>query len=121
MTNLEKINKLNEIWYSLISSSDSGHKDRDCHFYITQTFSYGQKGQWTVAHHGYINHKYEETSFDTYEECQVEMISLLKDSIIEEASWYLEHYGDPEWDQHPKYDREDLEEIITRVMLIIRE
>jgi hypothetical protein len=115
MTNLEKINKLNEIWYNLLS----GHfKDRDCHFYITQTFSYGQKGQWTVAHHGYINHKYEETSFDTYEECQVEMIILLKDSIIEEASWYIEHYGDPDWDQHPKYGIDDLEEIITRVMLI---
>jgi hypothetical protein len=118
MTNLEKIAYLNEIWYNLISSSDSGHKDRDCHFYISQTFSYGQKGQWTVAHHGYINHKYEETSFDTYEECQVEMINLLKNSIIEEASWYLEHYGDPDWDQHPKYGIDDLEEIITRVMLI---
>ena len=119
MTNLEKISKLNEIWYSLISSSDSGHKDRDCHFYITQTFSYGQKGQWTVAHHGYINHKYEETSFNTYEECQVEMIDLLKNSIIEEASWYLEHYGDSNYDQHPRYDKDDLEEIITRAMLIV--
>ena len=117
MTNLEKIAKLNEIWYGLLCD----HKDRDCHFYITQTFSYGQKGQWTVAHHGYINHKYEETSFDTYEECQIELIKLLGDSIISEVDWYLEHYGDPEWDQHPKYDREDLEEIITRVMLIIKE
>jgi hypothetical protein len=46
------------------------------------------------------------------------MIKLLQDSIIKELEWYLEHYGEPDWDQHPRYDRDDLEEIITRVMLI---
>ena len=116
MNNLEKIAELNEIWYNLISSEYS--KDRDCHFYIAQSFSYGQKGQWTVAHHGYINHKYEETSFETYEECQIELIKLLKDSIIEEVSWYLEHYGEPEWDQHNKYNKEQLEDIKKKVLEI---
>lgn len=122
MTNLEKIAELNEIWYSSILGGGSGmHKDRDCHFYITQSFSYGQPGQWAVQHHGYINHKYEETSFDTYEECQIELIKLLKDSIIEEVSWYLEHYGDPEWDQHTKYDKEQLEDIKKKVLEITPE
>jgi len=118
MTNLDKIADLNEIWYGLLC----GHyKDRDCHFYITQTFSYGGKGQWTVAHHGYVIHNYEETSFDTYEECQVELIKLLKDSILEEVSWYIEHYGDPEWDQHNKCNLEQLEDIKKRVLEIAPE
>jgi hypothetical protein len=115
MTNLEKIAELNEFWYGLLCDH---YKDRDCHFYITQSFSYGKPGQWSVAHHGYINHSYEETVWNSYEEAQLELIKLLKDSILEEVSWYLEHYGDPDWDQHPKYDKEDLEEIATRVMLL---
>jgi hypothetical protein len=116
MTNLEKINKLNEIWYN--ACCVDYFKDRDCHFYITQTFSYGGNGKWTVQHYGYINHKYEETTWDSYEECQIELIKLLQDSIIRELEFYLEHYGDPDWDQHPKYGIDDLEELITRVMLI---
>ncbi len=119
MTNLKKIAELNEIWYILIASSNVGHKDRDCHFYITQTFSYGKPGQWTVAHHGYIIHNYEETTWDSYEECQVELIELLKTSILDELSWYIEHYGDPEWDQHEKYNLEQLEELKKKVLKLV--
>jgi len=116
MNNLEKIASLNEIWYDFIGHCH--HKDRDCHFYITQTFSYGGKGKWTVAHHGYINHRYEEQEFDSYEECQVELIKLLCDSILEEVEWYLnlpkpETMGD--YDDHPRYNKKDLEEIINKV------
>jgi hypothetical protein len=116
MNNHNKIADLNHIWYNLISSEYS--KDRDCHFYITLAFSYGQKGQWTVAHHGYINHHYQETEWDTYEECQVELIKLLKYSILEELNWYLEHYGDTDWDQHTKYNKEQLEDIKKKVLEI---
>ena len=118
MTNLEKIAELNEIWYSSILGGGSGHKDRDCHFYITQTFSYGGAGKWAVAHHGYINHHYQETEWDSYEECQLELIKLLKYSILEELNWYLEHYGDPDWDQHEKYNLEQLEDIKMKVLEI---
>lgn len=118
MTNLEKIAALNEIWYSLLS----GHyKDRDCHFYITQTFSYGQKGKWTVAHHGYVNHSYEETEWETYEECQQELINLLYESIKVEVQWYLDHYGDLDWDQHPKYDEKGRWNIISKIDSIVND
>ena len=118
MTNLEKISKLNSIWYyDIISGSECGCKDRDCHFYITQTFSYGDKVSYAVAHHGYINHHYQETEWDSYEECQLELIKLLKYSILEEVNWYLEHYGDPDWDQH-KYNKEQLEDIKRKVLEI---
>jgi hypothetical protein len=118
MTNLEKIAELNEIWYSSILGGGSGHKDRDCHFYITQSFSYGKPGQWSVAHHGYINHSYEDTVWNSYEEAQLELIKLLKYSILEEVNWYLEHYGDPDWDQHEKYNLEQLEELKKKVLEI---
>lgn len=116
MQNLDKIAELNEIWYGLLSGS---YKDRDCHFYITQIFSYGNKGKWTVAHHGYINHSYEETEWETYEECQLELIRLLKTSILEEVNWYIIHYGDPEWDQHEKYNLEQLQNIKNRALEIV--
>jgi hypothetical protein len=116
MTSQERIIKLNEIWYDLVACEC--HKERDVHFYIIVDYHYGETVSYTVEHKGYIVHNYENSNWDTMEEAELELISLLKNSIIEEASWYIEHYGDPDWDQHPRYDKDDLEEIVTRVMLI---
>jgi hypothetical protein len=122
MTNHEKIIELNKIWYPLITSSH--HKSRDCHFYIIIDHHFGEKVSYTVEHKGYIVHDYDDTEWNTLKEAELELIKLLGDSIISEADWYL-NLPKPEtmgcYDEHPKYDREDLEEIITRVMLIIRE
>ena len=119
MTNLEKIIKLNKIWYPLITCDH--HKTGDVHFYIITDFHYGEKVSYTVEHKGYIVHNYENSEWDTQEEAEQELIRLLSESILGEVSWYLDHYGDSNWDQHPKYDKDDLEEIITRVMLITKD
>lgn len=116
MTNHQKIIELNKLWYNLVACEF--HKDRDCHFYIITDYQYGEKVVYTVQHVGYINHSYEDTDWDTIEEAEVELIKVISKSIINEIEWYLEHYGDPNWDQHPRYDKDDLEEIITRTMLI---
>jgi hypothetical protein len=113
MTNNQKIIQLNEIWFNLISSEY--HKDRDCHFYIYSHYFYGNDFQYTVEHKGYINHNYEDTYWDTYEDAENELIRLLKEMIMEEVSFYLEHYGDTDWDQHAKYNKEQLEDIAKTV------
>jgi len=116
MTNLDKISSLNEIWYD--ACCVDYHKDRDCHFYITQSFSYGDTGKWSVSHYGYINSHYQETEWETYVECQVELIELIKHSILEQLNHYIEKYGDLEYDQHIKYNKDELEEIKKKVLEI---
>ena len=117
MTNQEIIKKLNTIWYSLITSEY--HKDRDCHFYIYSHYFYGDDIQYMVEHKGYVKHNYEDTYWDTYEEAEKELIRLLKEMITEEASFYIEHYGDKDWDQHGKYNKEQLEGIVKNVLEIV--
>jgi hypothetical protein len=116
MTNQEKIIKLNTIWYSLIAGEY--HKDRDCHFYIYSHYFYGDDVQYIVEHKGYIKHSYEDTYWDTYEEAEKEIIRLLKEMILEEVEFYIEHYGDKNWDQHGRYNKEQLEGIVKKVLEI---
>lgn len=116
MNNHQKIIELNKIWYDIIAGEY--HKDRDCHFRISTHYFYGSRVEYEVEHYGYILHD-KEAEFGTLEEAQNYLINdVLKKGIIEEIEFYLEHYGEPDWDQHGRYDKEDLEEIITRVMLI---
>lgn len=114
MTNNEKIIALNTIWYELIAGEY--HKDRDCHFYIYSHYFYGVDVQYMVEHKGYIKHDYEDTYWNTLEEAEKELIRVIKEMIIQETSFYLEHYGDPDWDQHGKYNKEQLENIGKRVL-----
>ena len=114
MKNNEKIRELNNIWFDLIASEY--HKDRDCHFYIYSHYHYGDKIEYIVEHVGYINHRYDETKWSTYEEAEKELIRLLKEMILEEVNFYLEHYGEEGWDQHNRYDQEKLESIRKKVI-----
>ena len=114
MTNLEKIIELNKIWYPLITCDH--HKSSDVHFYIITDFHFGEKVSYTVEHKGYIVHNYENSEWDTQEEAEIELIRLLSESILREVEWYLEHYGDPDWDQHEKYNFEQLEELKKKVL-----
>ena len=116
MTNHQKILALNALWYPLITCDH--HKSRDVHFYIITDFHYGEKVSYTVEHKGYIVHNYENSEWDTQEEAELELIKLLKESILQEVEWYLEHYGDPDWDQHNRYDNEQLKEIKKAVLKI---
>jgi hypothetical protein len=116
MNNYEKIIKLNTIWYDLIGGEY--HKDRDFHFYIYSHYFYGDDVQYMVEHKGYIKHHYEDTYWDTYEEAERELIRLLKEMITEETLFYIEHYGDKDWDQHGRYNKEQLEGIVKKVLEI---
>jgi hypothetical protein len=115
MTNHLKIIELNRIWYDIISS-ECGHKDRDCHFRINTHYFYGSQVEYEVEHHGYILHD-KEAEFGTLEEAENYLINdVLKKGIIEEVEFYLEHYGDPDWDQHGRYNKQELESLKQAVL-----
>jgi hypothetical protein len=114
MNNHQKIVELNKIWYDLITCEY--HKDRDCHFYIITDYQYGEKVVYTVQHVGYINHRYDDTDWETIAEAEIELIKVLSECILNEVEWYLEHYGDPNWDQHARYNNKELESLKQAVL-----
>jgi hypothetical protein len=48
----EEITELTAKWMKYVSLDH--HKDRDCHWYITQTYSYGEEPYYEAHHSGYI-------------------------------------------------------------------
>lgn len=76
MTPLEQeIEKLSKIWFNFVNTDH--HKDKDCHWYINQYFSYGQKPYFQASHWGYIGRDFEGTRCDTLEEAQEELRDTL--------------------------------------------
>jgi hypothetical protein len=52
MTLDEEITVLTQKWYKYVNLDH--HKDRDCHWYITKTYSYGDEAYYEAHHSGYI-------------------------------------------------------------------
>ena len=51
----KELTELTKKYYSLINNpkGDCFHKDRDCHFYINEAYSYGQEPTFQFQHFGY--------------------------------------------------------------------
>lgn len=119
MTNHEKIIELNKIWYDVIGGDY--HKDCDCHFRITTHYFYGHQVEYEVEHHGYIlaSEVDECRKFNNLPEAEAYLIEdILKFGINREIDFYLEHYGDLEWDQHGRYNEEELRDLKKKVLEI---
>ena len=98
--NLEqKITKLTAIWYNIVNTDH--HKDKDCHFYINKTWSYGQKPVYTVEHYGYIREDINE-EFETYAEAEKFLHDILVESINTEKLW-AEEVLETENDKNNEY------------------
>jgi len=120
MTNHEKIIELIKIWRNLISCNHC--KDRDFHFRINTHYYYDGLCEYEVEHHGYILHDIRDEEFKTLYEAEVHLIhNVLRFGILQELDWYIEHYGDPEWDQHDRYNKQDLESLRKAVLDIAPE
>lgn len=50
---VEIMTELGALWMDYVCQDH--HKDRDCHFSIDQSFSYGDPPVWTAAHFGYVD------------------------------------------------------------------
>ncbi len=60
------------------------HKDRDCHWYISESWSYGEHAGWRVQHDGYCYDGLEDGEdgpFPTWEEAEVVLIEHLLAAI----------------------------------------
>lgn len=48
---MKTLTELTAEYYALIGGDH--HKDKDCHFYIKKTYSYGDEPYWQFSHYGY--------------------------------------------------------------------
>jgi len=95
----QEIIKLTDIWYKLVSLDH--HKDRDCHWSIYKTYSYGQPARYRVEHAGYVWKDYSE-EFGTSGEAHEGLIAALNEAIADEVDWAQKVLlSDPkEWDEY---------------------
>ena len=101
-----KIVRLSAIWYEYVGMDH--HKDRDCHWMINKTYSYGRPATYVVSHHGYIGSDWQSKPVDNEYDAMLLLISRLnleltqalkyakrglEEAKSEEFSWYEpEHY-----------------------------
>ena len=111
---IDEITRLTDLWFKCLDY----HKDRDCHWYIHQIWSYGDEPYWEVQHYGYV---YKEVSIrcETFEEGLLILILTIKDAFKEQVAHAEQVINDPsEWDVG---DTENAELIIKLLKPEIRE
>lgn len=99
MTLDEEIVILTQKWYRYVNIDH--HKDRDCHWYITKTYSYGDEAYYEASHSGYILDHWTSPRCGTEEMAATILrdklkneinsaISSLKEAIVDQetADWF---------------------------------
>lgn len=71
------------------------HKDRDCHFYIYTTWSYGEPPRYSIHHSGYINAigpEYD-SYYDSYKEAESYLFRFLQEIVTDYKESIEEEWG----------------------------
>jgi len=75
----EEITNLTAKWYKYVSLDH--HKDRDCHWHIEKTWSYGEEPYYQAYHNGYIINNWVSPKCDTAEMAMTILRDKLKNEI----------------------------------------
>jgi hypothetical protein len=110
MTPLEQdLTRLTDIWCRFVGQDH--HKDRDCHWYVSQRFSYGEPPYFIAYHHGYVAEYFEGSKCTTIEEAQQELKDKILFAIHDAEIWVERNYIEakalaPEdrWDEPEFYE-----------------
>lgn len=84
----EEIVQLTKKWYRYVNLDH--HKDRDCHWYITKTYSYGDEAYYEASHSGYILDHWTSPRCGTEEMA----LTLLRDKLKHEVNHAIIHLKD---------------------------
>ena len=113
MTLKEEITELTAKWFKYVNLDH--HKDRDCHWYITQTYSYGEEPYYEAHHSGYLLDHWTSPRCGTEEMAS----TLLRDKLKRELHGAVIHLKDAlaeqdvlDWLMHT---REDIEKLIEEL------
>lgn len=83
MTTESEITRLANVYHRTVCLDH--HKDSDCHWEITQRWSYGEEPKWLVKHDGYIRNA--EKSFNSYESALAGLKDYLEGIIRISGTW----------------------------------
>lgn len=75
-------------WYKYVNLDH--HKDRDCHWHITKTYSYGDEAYYEAHHSGYILDHWTSTRCSTEEMAS----TLLRNKLKHEIDAAIVHLND---------------------------
>lgn len=98
----KEILRLTQFWYKYVSLGH--HKDRDCHFYIKETWSYGDPPTYSIGHEGYIAHDDDiydmfRAEYKTHKEAERALVDFLVVIILRQKEWAKEVLSKPkDWD-----------------------
>jgi hypothetical protein len=93
MTPLEQeIVELTNIWCRFVGQDH--HKDRDCHWYVQQYFSYGDQPYFQAQHWGYIADDFQGSKCTTIEEAHEELRDRLALEIHNSKIWVARNLED---------------------------
>ena len=112
MNKEQYITKLTKIWYKLVNLDH--HKDKDCHWYISMVWSYGEKPYYRVEHYGYVYDEVIEGGL-TYNEAIQFLLDTLTHAIKSEEQWAKKVLGETEYyDEEAIKKAKDILEIVGR-------
>lgn len=95
----KQILELTHWWYRYVGLDH--HKDRDCHWYITEDWAYGMTPMWTIEHNGYVFDGKDDRVFNTREGAKLGLIALIEEAITSEKEWAKLVLNNPkEWDEY---------------------
>lgn len=77
--NQRKIQKMTRLWYEYVNFDH--HKDRDCHWIIEVSYSYGGHPVYQARHFGYIAKNYESAAHETLAGAEKALLSFLVDAF----------------------------------------
>ena len=93
----EEITELTERWYRYVNFDH--HKDRDCHWYITKQWSYGDKPFYVATHSGYRAERWQSPKCANAHAAQVCLRDFLLGEIASAVNYTesaIEGYSDEE-------------------------
>jgi hypothetical protein len=93
---IEEINRITDFWYSYVNMDH--HKDCDCHWYIEQSWDYGDKPKWKAYHLGYV-YDTEEIRTSTYDQALDALLSIARNAVRKEKSWAKGVLTTDGWDE----------------------
>ena len=109
----KKIQQLTELWYELVILDH--HKDRDCHWYINTTYSYGYSPKFTIEHYGYIGDEINEEE-TTYARAEERLYYILKEAFDSESKWATDVLKKKDgWDEEQINRAERIQKIVEKV------
>jgi len=96
----QQILKLTKLWMQIVGLDH--HKDRDCHWIIQESWSYGDPPRYYAWHHGYIYKDWYGPYRQTRQEALLDLYNELIKAFKSEYKWAFDKTYPEEYNEYPR-------------------